>query len=123
MAIDLRTLEGWLTAYGRAWETRDADAAAALFSSNANYFETPYAEPFAGSAGVREYWARVTSDHSDVKFRHTIVGLADGVGVARWNAKLTLASTDGPLELDGVFLLTFDADGLCKELREWWHAR
>lgn len=123
MTSDTSTLETWLSAYGRAWEERDADAAAALFTSDARYFETPYAEPFAGSAGVREYWARVTADQRDVKVTHEVVGFTDGVGVARWNSKFALASNGARVELDGVFLLTFDADGLCKELREWWHAR
>jgi hypothetical protein len=24
-------------------------------------------------------------------------------------------------KLDGMFLLTFDTDGLCSDLLEWWH--
>lgn len=123
MAIDVNALRTWLAAYGRAWEARDAAAAASLFAADARYFETPYAEPFVGAAGVREYWARVTADQRDVSFGYTIVGVAEDVGVARWNAKFTLASNGASVELDGVFLLTFDAERLCTELREWWHAR
>jgi hypothetical protein len=41
--MDVRS---WLEAYRRAWEERDADAAAALFDERATYrsniFETPY---------------------------------------------------------------------------------
>jgi hypothetical protein len=48
-------LENWLEALGRAWETRDPEAAAALFSERAEYYETPFVEPARGREGVRTY--------------------------------------------------------------------
>lgn len=113
----------WLEGYGRAWETKDPDAAAALFSSDARYYETPYAEPFAGQTGVRDYWASVTADQSDIDFTHELVGVTNGTAVARWSATFSLISNGASVELNGVFLLRFDVDGRCTMLREWWHAR
>jgi ketosteroid isomerase-like protein len=113
----------WLAAYGRAWETRDADAASALFARDAEYFETPYSEPFVGPEGVRNYWAKVTADQRDIEFESQIVGTADRTSAATWRATFTLASSGAFVELDGVFLLEFDDEGRCTKLREWWHAR
>ena len=49
MAADLTTaaLEAWLARYGEAWETRDADKAAALFTPEATYHEMPFDAPLA----------------------------------------------------------------------------
>jgi hypothetical protein len=44
-------------------------------------------------------------------------------GVAHWSAKFRAASTGSAIELDGVFVLEFDASGECTSLREWWHVR
>jgi hypothetical protein len=46
--MDVRVFEEWLDALGRAWEGREADAAARLFTENATYQETPFDEPMRG---------------------------------------------------------------------------
>jgi ketosteroid isomerase-like protein len=121
--ISASGLEAWLAGYESAWEERDADAAAALFSDDALYYEDPYSDPFEGPAGIRQYWANVTADQRNVDFESSIVGIVGSTGVARWSARFTLASNGADVELNGIFLLDFDTDGKCRQLREWWHAR
>jgi ketosteroid isomerase-like protein len=58
--LTMSELSNWLEAYGAAWETRDADAAAKIFSEDATYRVTPYEEPHKGRSGVHDYWAGVT---------------------------------------------------------------
>lgn len=117
------TLANWLARYGQAWEQRDPDQAAALFTGNAPYHETPFDAPKAGRAGIRDYWATVTADQRNVAFKSEIVTVSGETGIARWSATLTSAASGARVELDGVFVLKFDAGGLCSELREWWHVR
>ena len=122
-SIDIQDLTRWLEAYGRAWQERDPAAAQALFSEDARYWETPYAEPFEGRGGVGEYWARVTADQDGVDFDYEVLAVAGVKGMARWSARFRSISGDVPVELDGVFVLEFsDADHV-GSLREWWHAR
>src|SRR5690606_11374425 len=116
-------LERWLAEYGQAWVARDPEAVAGLFTEDALYFETPYAEPFKGRVGVKEYWSKVTADQRDVDFESETIGVLGNTGVARWSARFNLASSGGKVELNGVFLLEFDEAGRCTKLREWWHAR
>ena len=117
------TLANWLARYGQAWEQRDPDQAAALFTGNAPYHETPFDPPKAGRVGIRDYWATVTADQRNVAFKSEIVTVSGETGIARWSATLTSAASGARVELDGVFVLKFDAGGLCSELREWWHVR
>ena len=116
-------LEAWLARYEQAWEQRDPERAAALFTENAPYHEMPFDAPKAGRSGIRDYWATVTADQRDVDFTSSVVAVNGQTGVARWSAKLKSASSGVRVELDGVFVLTFDDSGLCSELREWWHVR
>lgn len=115
-------LKTWLADYKRAWEERDANRAAVLFTENARYYETPFDAPKAGRSGIREYWTTVTADQRNVVFKSEIVAVNAHNGLARWSASLTSAASGARVELDGMFFLTF-ADGLCSELREWWHVR
>src|SRR5688572_30302756 len=117
-------LEAWLARYEEAWEQRDPARAAALFTDNAAYHEMPFDAPKAGRSGIRDYWATVTADQRNVDFESRVVAVNGRIGVARWSAKLTSAASGTRVELDGVFVLTFEDDGLlCRELREWWHVR
>jgi ketosteroid isomerase-like protein len=116
-------VEAWLGHYKEAWERRDPDRAAALFTENAPYHETPFDAPKAGRRGIRDYWATVTADHRDVEFKSSIVAVTGRTAITRWSARLTAASSGTRIDLDGVFILSFDDGGLCKELREWWHVR
>ena len=53
--MNLETLKSWLDAYGRAWENRDPEAAASLFTENATYHESPHDEPMRGRSKIVEY--------------------------------------------------------------------
>lgn len=114
-------LSTWLEGYRGAWETRDPEAAAALFSEDASYYEIPFLPPARGHAAIRGYWANATGNQSDVTFSYEIVSLSGDRGIVRWWAEFTRLSSGARVVLDGVFLLEFDEEGLCRELREWWH--
>lgn len=112
-------VHAWLDRYRAAWEQRDPDAAAALFTEDALYREQPYAEPFRGRAGVHRYWSDVTATQSDITVRYgTPVVDGNRAAVEWW---VTLRNGDVPATLAGEFLLRFAPDGLVEDLREYWH--
>lgn len=121
--ISAASLDAWLAAYEKAWEEKDPEAAGKLFAANGRYFETPYAEPFEGPAGVSSYWGRVTADQRDIDFQYSIIAVEGSTGVASWSARFTTVAGDANVELNGVFVLQFDDSKRCVLLREWWHAR
>jgi nuclear transport factor 2 (NTF2) superfamily protein len=116
-------LKSWLARYEKAWETRSADAAAKLFTSDASYRENPFEPAFQGRTAIHKYWADVTTDQRDVDFTSAIVAVTARTGVAKWHAEFKQASSGARVVLDGVFVLEFAADGLCRDLQEWWHLK
>ncbi len=112
----------WLGRYKEAWEQRDAERAAALFTENAAYHEMPFDPPKAGRAGIRDYWATVTADQRNISFMSQVVAIDGATAVARWSASFTLAGNGTRVALDGVFILTFER-AFVSELREWWHVK
>lgn len=121
--ISKTDLDAWLRAYEQAWEQKDADAVAKLFTPNARYFETPYSAPFEGPAGVSEYWTRVTANQQDIDFQYEVIAVDGNTGVATWSSKFKTIPDGTPVELNGAFVLDFDGSKRCVRLREWWHAR
>lgn len=116
-------LDAWLARYKSAWEGRDAAHAASLFSAGATYHEMPFDAPIVGQDAIRDYWARVTADQRDIDFRARPIATSGHTGIAEWSATFRSEGSGATIELNGVFVLDFDAAGLCTRLREWWHVR
>ncbi|HSD23240.1 MAG TPA: nuclear transport factor 2 family protein [Solirubrobacterales bacterium] len=112
----------WLAAYGRAWENRDREAAAELFSADALYAWGPFDE-LHGRDAIRERWAEATAEQRDIRFRWEVLGSIGPTVVARWWCEFRVQGHDRHVSLDGIFLIELDARGLCTSFREWWAAR
>ncbi len=113
--------QSWLEAYGRAWKTRDPNAVASLFTDDATYHENPFSQPMRGRAAIREYWTRATGNHSNVRFGYEILVVTEDLGVAKWYAEFLRTPPGIHVQLDGVFVISLDANCRCASLREWWH--
>jgi uncharacterized protein (TIGR02246 family) len=111
----------WLESYEDAWETLDADKAAALFTEDATYRDNPYADPYRGRQGIHEYWTTVTGDQRDVDFSYEVLSVSGDTGIAHWHSEFTQKSSGSGVVLDGIFVLEFTPEGLCRMLKEWWH--
>ena len=109
----------WLEAYKKAWERRDANAAAALFTEDATYHEKPYDPPLRGSAGVHAYWTKVTATQSDVRLSWGAPVVEGNRAAVQWWTNLKNDGAD--ITLAGAMFLTFATDGRCTDLTEYWH--
>jgi uncharacterized protein (TIGR02246 family) len=115
-------VQRWLGAYGRAWETKDPEAAVRLFTEDATYQETPFDEPMRGREAIRTYWSQVEPSQDDISFGSEVLHVGSDRALVHWWASYTNVKTGEPTKLNGIFLLEFDDSGLCRSLREWWHA-
>ncbi len=119
--MELATFKSWMDAYGRAWESRDPQAAADLFTEEGTYQVTPFLEPIRGRQGIFEYWSQVAQTEKDIQFGYEVLSLTPEMGIARWWASFVRVPPGLQTKLDGIFLICLDADCRCKSLREWWH--
>ena len=122
-SLTVEALKSWLEAYGRAWETQDPELAASLFRADATYHEVPFDEPMLGRDAIRAYWQEGADAQEQITFGSEVIVAHADAGVARWWASFVRRASGNRVQLDGVFILRFDADGRCSSLREWWHRR
>jgi ketosteroid isomerase-like protein len=136
-------IDGFMETYKRAWETSDEDLLASLFATDGCYRNTPFAVQ-QGHEAIKQYWQR-TKLQSDIQLDYEILERHAGGGVAHWRTRYQVTSEDmfkmwaastgtnmlarkegDPLPrlvLDGIAVAEFDAAGLCRELRLWWHSK
>jgi len=115
------SIRAWLDRYRSAWQERDPEAVIRLFAEDATYQETPFSQPMRGREAIRQYWSRAVAAHQEqVRFGYEILAVPETTAIAHWWASFVRLPSKTQVSLDGVFLLSFDAAGLCRELREWW---
>lgn len=115
MALDI---DDWLEGYRRAWEEADPDAAAALFTDDAQYRSNIYEEPYRGREGVHAYWTEVTGAQGDARVVMGTPFVDGGRVAAEFWTRMTVGGN--PVTLAGCLLLEFDESGLCRRLREYY---
>jgi hypothetical protein len=113
--------KSWLEAYGNSWRNRDPRTAAELFTEDGTYQVTPFVEPMRGRPAIFEYWSHVAETERDIQFGYEILAVTQEAGIARWWSSFLIVPQGLQTKLDGIFLITLDADGRCQSLREWWH--
>lgn len=121
--MERASFESWLEKYGNAWRSRNPQAAADLFTDEGTYQVTPFVEPMRGRAAIYEYWSHVAETERDIQFGYEVLALTPDAGLARWWASFLIAPQRLQTKLDGIFLISLDADGRCQSLREWWHKK
>lgn len=120
--MDRDTFHTWINALGRAWETRDAAAAADLFTEDATYQENPFDEPLRGRDAIRRYWAALPREQDDITVEFEILEVTPVTGIARWMASFVRVPSGSRARLDGVLVASFDGDSRrAHAFREWWH--
>jgi ketosteroid isomerase-like protein len=112
----------WLRRYGDAWEKRDAKAATALFTDDAEYYWIPFGPPKRGLGEIEAAWAQAVGQQRDIKFAFRILATPGNLGIATWHTDLVQIATGGVVQIDGVLTAEFDNHRRCRLFREWWHS-
>src|SRR6267378_4677016 len=121
MSNDRVAFKSWLDAYAQAWEDRNPEAATALFTESGTYQVTPFLEPMRGRNAIFEYWSEVARTEENIRFGYEILVANSEFNIARWSASFVIVPPGLQTPLDGIFLISLDAEGRCKSLQEWWH--
>lgn len=122
--------EDWLNRYKNAWESRDPEAAVAIFTEDATYQEDPFDEPMRGAEEILAYWKENTDVQEDVEFSFEIIAANGDTAVNHWHVIFNSTARSGSdvnlggaVEIDGIFKFRLNDEGLCTQFREWWHVR
>lgn len=113
----------WLDAYGKAWETRDPDAAAELFTDDALYQWGPFGRRLRGRLMIREAWADAVEQQDKVEFGYEVLTASNRGGLVRWWCAMDEPASGVRTQLEGIFRLAFDEQGLCKSFEEWFNSK
>jgi uncharacterized protein (TIGR02246 family) len=117
----------WTDAYFAAWRTKDAEAAARLFTPDALYEAIPGVpdQTFQGREAIKTYWRDITAGQSEVTTRRgTPLVTGDRAYVEMWvTLRAAGANPEGDdwITLIESNVLYFTPDRLCRRNVEYWN--
>ncbi|MEM9015043.1 MAG: nuclear transport factor 2 family protein [Pseudomonadota bacterium] len=114
--------EGWLSAYGRAWEKKDGEAFGALFEENGIYYWTPFDDPKKGIPEIIKAFEDAVANQDDIEFGARVLYVEARLGAAHWSCFFTRKATGKRVHLDGIFVVQFGDNGKALSFKEWWHS-
>jgi uncharacterized protein (TIGR02246 family) len=107
----------WVDRYERAWRSAGTAMVADLFSDDATYTVSPWAEPVRGLNAISELW-EAERDGPDEPFtmRSEVVTVEGDTAVVRAEVEYDVGGS-GPWR--DLWVLRFDEDGRCRAFEEW----
>ncbi|MFB3916188.1 MAG: nuclear transport factor 2 family protein [Terriglobales bacterium] len=112
----------FLASFKEAWETRNAELAASLFTRDAYYRKDPFDAPIVGREAIHDYWHLATSVQKDVHFTVTNAFRSGYVLVAEWICTYCQRENGHRRELAGMFVADFYGKQV-RNFRAYWHSR
>lgn len=112
----------FLAKYKEAWETRDADLAASLFTRDARYMQGPFGEPIVSRESIHDYWKAATRRQEDIHFTVSNSFRIGYILVAEWSCTYRDRSGGERKEQAGMFLADFYGKQV-RTFREYWLSR
>ncbi len=107
----------WIADYERVWRTPGIAVLAEVFTADAVYRPSPYAEPLRGLPEIASFWeAERVSHDEDFTLQAQIVAVEGDTGVARIEVRYGPPTSR---EYRDVWIVTLDEAGLCAAFEEW----
>lgn len=105
--------------YGRAWESKDPDLIATIFTDDATYND-PKEELNIGLESIKEYWrSKVIGEQDDIKFYLINLWVDGDTVIAEWHATFKDTKRNLFTDMMETAILTV-RDGKFNSLREYY---
>ena len=113
-----KDFSNWLDDLKNIWEKRTPDSIIDICAPKFVWYETSFSKPLTSKRVLLSDWRGILKQ-KNIKFSYKIIATNENVAIANWKAKLTRIPSGEKVEMDGIFQITLDKYGKCKEFRQW----
>jgi ketosteroid isomerase-like protein len=117
---DTTTVDSWMAAYRRAWDSNEPDDIRALFTPDAVYLTAPFAEPRTGSDAIVSGWLDDRDEPGDYEFRWSLAGLDDDLAFVEGETAYRATSDALARTYSNLWVIRFADDGRASSFTEWY---
>ena len=115
--MDLTEVAQWVADYERLWRTPGTELLAELFTPDASYVPSPWAQPLEGLEAIAAFWeAERVGANEEFIMSSEVVAVEGGTAVVRVLVKY---GASGSKAWRDLWVLRLAADGRCSSFEEW----
>lgn len=114
--MDLLDVQTWLSEYERLWRMPGTAALGELFTADASYLPSPWAQPVEGLEAIARFWEAERTGPDE-----TFVMVSDVIAVDGSTAvvRVSIDYGAGRTPWRDLWVLAFAEDGRCASFEEW----
>jgi hypothetical protein len=88
-------------------------------SEDCEYYETVFDKPCEDFNSIRKLWEVVPTNQKDIEYNYKIISENDEFCIINFFVKRTLIPSGTIVEMDGIFQVSLDENGLCNFFKQW----
>jgi ketosteroid isomerase-like protein len=106
--------------FGTGWARCDMNLLMSVYTPDAVFVETPFAEPLRGTDAIRGYWNEVPYNHSEISFSSGEIYAAGPWFSTEFKCVFRRRRTGEWVDARGAIFCETEADRI-SEMRMYWH--
>jgi SnoaL-like protein len=115
VGMERAVLQRWVERYEQLWRTDGTDELADLFTADATYTASPWAEPVQGLQAIAAFWDAERAGPDEVfALRSQVIAVDGDIGVVRVEVEY-----QGGRSWRDLWVLRLDPAGRCTAFEEW----
>ena len=119
----LKKYNDWTKSFMESWKNLDWKKTLELLSKDVKYYENPIDKPCANFDEVTNLWSIVGNNQKDIDYKFQIISFNEDICIINWQMTRVMTNTNARQEIDGIFQITLDDNGLCSYFKQWRFTR
>ena len=115
--------DAWTKEFMESWKELDWKRTLETLDKNVEYYENPIDAPCASVVEVINLWNVVADNQKDIDYKYKIVLFDEKICIVKWQMTRTMTSNDTKQEIDGIFQISLNEEGLCRFFKQWRFTR
>ena len=113
----------WTKEFMDSWKELDWERTLKTLDKNVKYYENPIDKPCATFNDVINLWNVVGDNQKDIEYKYEIVSYNEKTCIINWQMTRTMTKNNVKQEIDGIFQISLNEEGLCTFFKQWRFTR
>lgn len=119
----MKNYKKWIKDFMESWKKLEGEKTCDLLANKLKYFENPIDKPCVTKEQVIPLWSVVKENQKDISYKFDILFEDDKSCVCHWIMTRTMVKTNEKQNIDGIFEIKLDKNGLCNYFKQWRFTR
>lgn len=115
--------DAWTKEFMESWKELDWERTLKTLDKNVKYYENPIDSPCSSFDDVIKLWNVVANNQKDIEYKYQIVLYDNKTCIINWQMTRTMVSNNIKQEIDGIFQISLNEEGVCTFFKQWRFTR